>query len=287
MRFLLLAFLRSLAPITPGTEPDQIPAKSAAQTAPPPITPTAATTGEVLQIAKLALEESFAHTQRSLEQLKLFGSVVVFIVSGFAGLLAFFGLREVKSITKPLKEKIEFQSRLLEETQTALDKAKSEHREIMARQVDLFVQQSKLNSKALVIASTVWDYISRDEPKKEEMEEIVRLVRSVVPENAPSGLDSYIEGVLMIRIAFALKRLGNYRGAYTAAKRAISLDGAERKQFWYYNLACYAALTGRVDEYFEYARIAIESDPDARADLAKDPDLAGVREDSRFAELLS
>jgi tetratricopeptide (TPR) repeat protein len=53
-----------------------------------------------------------------------------------------------------------------------------------------------------------------------------------------------------------------------------------------YNLACAEARLGNPDAALDYLRAALEERPDLRESAAADDDLAALREDSRFAELV-
>ncbi len=55
----------------------------------------------------------------------------------------------------------------------------------------------------------------------------------------------------------------------------------------YYNLACAEAMLGETDAAIEHLRTALEGNPSLAAYLPEDKDLASLRDDPRFAELLS
>ncbi len=54
-----------------------------------------------------------------------------------------------------------------------------------------------------------------------------------------------------------------------------------------YNLACAEAMLRETDAAIEHLRTALEGNPSLAAYLPEDKDLASVRDDPRFAELLS
>jgi tetratricopeptide (TPR) repeat protein len=53
-----------------------------------------------------------------------------------------------------------------------------------------------------------------------------------------------------------------------------------------YDLACLDALQGRSDEALEHLRTALEAQPKFKDYAVKDPDLASLRDDPRFTELV-
>jgi tetratricopeptide (TPR) repeat protein len=78
-------------------------------------------------------------------------------------------------------------------------------------------------------------------------------------------------------------------GGKPAEAKKLLLDALERyddKSTLYYNLACAEALLGETDNSFEHLRSAIESDPSLAAYVSDDKDLASLRDDPRFAELV-
>jgi tetratricopeptide (TPR) repeat protein len=77
-------------------------------------------------------------------------------------------------------------------------------------------------------------------------------------------------------------------GKPAEAKRLL-IDAIERyedKSTLYYNLACAEAPLGEQDPAFEYLRAAIDANPALAEYLPEDGDLAALRDDPRFAELL-
>jgi hypothetical protein len=87
-----------------------------------------------------------------------------------------------------------------------------------------------------------------------------------------------------VHIAFAKLDAGD-----AAAGRAIMEEGlADDREPWgrHYNLACYLALAGEVDDALAQLRIAIDLDRDKVMKwLPEDSDLDPLREDPRFNEL--
>jgi len=86
------------------------------------------------------------------------------------------------------------------------------------------------------------------------------------------------------RDVFALLDGGNPQ----EAKRILlgAVDRYEDTSTLYYNLACAEALLGETDAALEHLRTALDGDPSLAAYLPEDKDLAALREDPRFAELL-
>ena len=72
------------------------------------------------------------------------------------------------------------------------------------------------------------------------------------------------------------------------AKRLVTeaLDRYEDRSVLLYNLACAEALLGETDGALEHLREAIAGEPKAAEWAREDADLASLRDDARFAELL-
>jgi tetratricopeptide (TPR) repeat protein len=71
--------------------------------------------------------------------------------------------------------------------------------------------------------------------------------------------------------------------------KQVLLDALERyedRSTLFYNLACAEALLGETDSALEHLRTAVEGDPSLSAYLPEDKDLATLRDDPRFTELL-
>ena len=78
-------------------------------------------------------------------------------------------------------------------------------------------------------------------------------------------------------------------GGRPAEAKTLLLDALERyedKSVLLYNLACAEALLGEADEALGHLRLAIESRPDAAEWAREDVDLASIRDDPRFEQLL-
>jgi hypothetical protein len=78
-------------------------------------------------------------------------------------------------------------------------------------------------------------------------------------------------------------------GGKPAEAKALLIDAIERYEdtsTLYYNLACAEAMLGERDTALEHLRTAIEGDPALASYLPEDKDLAPLRDDPRFAELL-
>jgi len=86
------------------------------------------------------------------------------------------------------------------------------------------------------------------------------------------------------RDVFALLDGGNPQ----EAKRILlgAIDRYEDTSTLYYNLACAESLLGETDAALEHLRAALDGDPSLAAYLPEDKDLAAIRDDPRFAELL-
>jgi tetratricopeptide (TPR) repeat protein len=77
-------------------------------------------------------------------------------------------------------------------------------------------------------------------------------------------------------------------GKPAEAKRLLTdaIERYEDKSTPYYNLACAEALLGETDAAFGHLRLAIDANPSLAEYLPDDGDLAPLRDDPRFAELL-
>ena len=78
-------------------------------------------------------------------------------------------------------------------------------------------------------------------------------------------------------------------GGRPADAKTLLLDALERyedKSVLLYNLACAEAMLGEADEALGHLRLAIDSRPEAAEWAREDADLASIRDDPRFAELL-
>ena len=86
------------------------------------------------------------------------------------------------------------------------------------------------------------------------------------------------------RDVFALLDTGKPAEAKQLLTEAI--ERYEDKSTLYYNLACAEALLGETDAAFGHLRTAIDRDRTLAEYLAEDSDLAPLRDDPRFSELL-
>jgi tetratricopeptide (TPR) repeat protein len=78
-------------------------------------------------------------------------------------------------------------------------------------------------------------------------------------------------------------------GGKPAEAKALLTDAIERYEdtsTLYYNLACAEALLGETDAALEHLRTAVHANPSLAAHLSEDADLASLRDDSRFTQLL-
>jgi tetratricopeptide (TPR) repeat protein len=74
-----------------------------------------------------------------------------------------------------------------------------------------------------------------------------------------------------------------------AEAKALLTDAIERYEdtsTLYYNLACAEAQLGETDAALGHLRTAVQANPALAAHLSEDTDLASLRDDPRFAELL-
>jgi len=94
---------------------------------------------------------------------------------------------------------------------------------------------------------------------------------------APSGWEDFY-------VAFALLAAGDADRARTTMQEALAREpGAWQGQ---YNAACFEALAGETDAAIEHLRTALTTHPDVAGHAAGDDDLASLRDDPRFAELV-
>lgn len=94
---------------------------------------------------------------------------------------------------------------------------------------------------------------------------------------APSGWEDFY-------VAFALLAAGDAGRARATMQEAL----AREPDAWQgqYNAACFEALAGDTEAAIEHLRTAVTAHPDIADHAAGDNDLASLRDDSRFAELV-
>lgn len=273
------------APVDPGG--------AGAKTAQPGVAQTLlmTTSTEVLQVSKIVLE----HTRDHIDEMRhfMFGSFAAILA-----IAAFFGFRGFKDIVDPIKQSISDVK-----TATAKQVADSLQKFIVESQ-----KISQINGKAL--AALPFALILIDDAEKlekinlvvakeglkspydrKEIEktyhDIVRTVDDVLSESHSPRLDAYVAGLLLMRKAYALKRLNDFEGAFACSSQAIKLNGDKTKPDWYYNHACYAAKSKHSDECFSALRTAIRLDNRNRGEADGDPDFEGVRQNPRFEMLMN
>ena len=85
-------------------------------------------------------------------------------------------------------------------------------------------------------------------------------------------------------VAFALLAAGERDEARAAMQEALAREpGAWQGQ---YNAACFEALDGETDAALDHLRAAVELHPEVRGYADRDDDLASIRTDPRYAELM-
>lgn len=245
---------------------------------PPPLPPQAGavTQGELLSLSKMVLDYSKEQGDHARENLTWFMSVI----AGLAAILAFFGVREFQSMGKPYKEK--------------LDVLKKDYEDKLDNQIKEFQEKSHNNARALVASQLTWNYL--EDAKKPStgngassivlFKAVVEHVNDAVPADYDKKLDPYLAGLLLMRKAFALKRLGDNEGAYLASAAALKVDGETSRGQWAYNAACYAALTGRLQECCLYLSQAVQLEPSNGPDALKDPDFIAVQNEPAFIAIV-
>jgi tetratricopeptide (TPR) repeat protein len=97
-------------------------------------------------------------------------------------------------------------------------------------------------------------------------------------------LGSLLDPRVMISIGNAFLRAGDYDRALREYERAIALLPNEPVVL--YNIGCIYALRGEADKAFDHLRRSIQAGYDDEEWLKRDPDLKGLHEDPRFAELI-
>jgi tetratricopeptide (TPR) repeat protein len=83
--------------------------------------------------------------------------------------------------------------------------------------------------------------------------------------------------------AFAAYNAGDWETAL--AKQLIVVEKRPNDPVAHFNVGCFAARAGRVDEAIEHLRRAVEINERIKELAATDEDLDSIREDQRFAEL--
>ena len=87
------------------------------------------------------------------------------------------------------------------------------------------------------------------------------------------------------RLGATLHAAGQYDAAIDAARHATGAVDLRANAF--YNIACAQALQGKKDAALDSLKQSVAAGFKAKGSLERDPDLAGVRDDARFKELLA
>jgi tetratricopeptide (TPR) repeat protein len=88
-------------------------------------------------------------------------------------------------------------------------------------------------------------------------------------------------------LGHAQRDLGDYEAAIEATENAMSVEIGEKEyNLAQYNLACYNALLGRIDEAMDYLKTALENDESLREWAREDSDLDSLRNDPGFEFLV-
>jgi quercetin dioxygenase-like cupin family protein len=87
------------------------------------------------------------------------------------------------------------------------------------------------------------------------------------------------------RDAFAAYTTGDYETAI--AKQLVVVEKRPSDPVAHFNAGCFAARAGRTDEAIEHLRRAVEISERVKELMAKDEDLDSIRDDPRFAELVT
>lgn len=243
------------------------------------------TSTEVLQVSKIVLE----HTRDHIDEMRhfMFGSFAAIL-----GIAAFFGYHGFKDIIDPINQSIsDLKIATTKQAEESLQKFIIESQEI-----------SHINGKALAalpIAMILIDDAEKLErtnsaaaraglrPHERSViekiyQEIASTIDEVLSENHSRRLDPYVAGLLLMRKAYAIKRLNNFDGAFVCSSEAIKLNGDKTKASWYYNHACYAATSQHFEECFSSLRTAIKLDHRNRADAVGEKDFKTIQQDPRF-----
>lgn len=92
-------------------------------------------------------------------------------------------------------------------------------------------------------------------------------------------------GLAWFRLGYARHMLKDYDRAIAAHRRAANFETGRASAL--YNLACAYAMKERTDEAFESLEKALDAGFNDKTLLREDSDLAGLRDDRRFARLMS
>jgi tetratricopeptide (TPR) repeat protein len=225
----------------------------------------------------MVLDTSKEQSERAREHL----TELMTLIGAAAAILAFFGFREIKSIGTPYKEKLE-----------AL---RLDYENKLNAQIEEFREKSHNNARALVASQLTWNLLEQakklqpgtdDAGRITLFQAVVDHVNKALPADYVEKLDTYLAGLLLMRKAFALKRLGDCEGAFDAAVTALQADGSTSRSEWAYNAACYAALSRRVKECCELLDQAVRLDPSNRQDAKSETDFDSVRGEPGFIAIV-
>jgi Flp pilus assembly protein TadD len=89
----------------------------------------------------------------------------------------------------------------------------------------------------------------------------------------------------LAELAALLTKIGRHEEGLDADLRLTDLQ--PRNPVVFYNLACSYSLLGRVDDAFRALRRSVELGYEDDGLLLRDPDLASIRRDPRFREIVS
>ena len=262
---------------------------------------------DILALTRLVLETSIQHAKQTQSYIKY----LLAFIAGLAALASFFGYREYQKIVKPFRDSLDaakadfdlkYQSQIAETEKLGRGyadqlKLQTEQYERLKEEyvasVNSQIEMSHNNSKALVFIPLILNSLAAAESLKNDIEARQNALRDVVissdaamPPNCQGKIDSYLVGLLLMRKAYALKRLGDYASAFKCVSDAIEFDGNKTKDEWFYNHACYAALAGENNICFVSLEEAIKLEPKNRDDASKESDFLKIKDDPRYLALV-
>lgn len=229
---------------------------------------------EYFDLLKAVLDTARENNEHLKEVITVAGWGATIIVACFA----FFGLREIRSFTEPLKAKLAKLEEDYSATSARLSKTLEDkiHRDIRAMVETGFA----LNLMEMTQRNSGFN--GNEDAERLQYVNVVRHLDRALNLYKPEDpmLIAWIEG----NRAFCLKRLGRYSDALAAAetaylcKKTIGDDLATIA----FNAACYANLTGNTDKALHWLEISVKEDGRNAADAWDDADLATLLTNPQF-----
>lgn len=221
----------------------------------------------VAEIAKLTMESYESRFGWIQWVLVVASGLITLIFGGFA----FFGVREFKSITGPLKDRVETAEKELKAAQGTYSALTDDLRKLSANvRGTLYVAMAGID----LLSYTV-------RPQELYLRRAARHLKSTIEDIKPP--DTEILASAYRHNGFLLRRTSKVQEALGSVEKALELD-PEAVAGWY-NAACYAAVLGDKAKWVRYLEKAIAADASLRKTAPEDNDFKDVLTDPEFIRL--